>query len=41
MNYEMGVVMPATVLLQFLDVTAVEPRWLLTGEGPRYRELRQ
>ncbi len=37
MNYEMGVTMPASVLLQFLVLTAVNPHWLLTGEGPRYR----
>jgi len=37
LNYEAGVVMPATVLLRFLDLTAVHPHWLLTGEGPRYR----
>jgi hypothetical protein len=37
MNDEAGVVMPATVLLRFLLLTAVEPHWLLTGDGPRYR----
>ena len=40
MNYETGVVMPASVLLRFLVLTAVEPHWLLTGEGPRYRSPR-
>jgi hypothetical protein len=35
-NYERGVVMPAPVLLQFLEVTGASPRWLLTGEPPRY-----
>ena len=36
MNYEAGVVMPAPVLLYFLDLTMVEPHWLLTGRGPKY-----
>jgi len=36
-NYEQGVVMPATVLLLFLDLTMVESHWLLTGRGPRYQ----
>ena len=37
-NYEIGVTVPAEVLLCFLEVTGVEPGWLLSGEGPRYRE---
>ena len=37
-NYEIGVTVPAEVLLRFLDVTGAEPRWLLDGEGPKYRE---
>ena len=41
MNYESGVVMPASVLLRFIELTAVEPHWLLTGEGPRYLSPRQ
>ena len=32
-NYEMGVVIPATVILRFIDRTGVDPLWLLTGEG--------
>jgi len=36
-NYEGGVTVPGHVLLRFLDVTSAEPRWLLTGRGPRYR----
>jgi hypothetical protein len=35
-NYEAGVVMSAPILLHFLDLTSVEPHWLLTGEGPKY-----
>jgi len=37
MNYEQGVTMPAITLLRLIDLTAVEPRWLLTGEGAKYR----
>ena len=36
MNYETGVVMPAHILLGFIEITGVNPRWLLTGEGDRY-----
>ena len=36
-NYESGVIIPATVLLHFLEVTRANPGWLLTGEGDRYR----
>jgi hypothetical protein len=36
-NYESGATIPGLVLLRFIEVTGVEPRWLLTGEGPRYR----
>jgi hypothetical protein len=35
-NYEAGVVMPAHILLRFLELTGVDPHWLLTGEGERY-----
>jgi hypothetical protein len=37
MNYEEGVNIPGLVLLRFIEVASVEPRWLLTGEGRRYR----
>ena len=37
MSYEAGAVMPDSVLLRFLMLTAVEPHWLLTGAGPKYR----
>ncbi|WP_240911490.1 ester cyclase [Paludisphaera soli] len=36
-NYETGVTVPAEVLLGFLEETGVEPHWLFSGEGPRYR----
>ena len=35
LNYERGVSMPAEVLLDFMEVTGVDPRWLRTGEGDR------
>jgi hypothetical protein len=36
-NYEAGVTIPGWILLRFMDVTGVDPRWLLTGEGDKYR----
>ncbi len=36
-NYEIGVTVPAEILLRFLEVTAVEPHWLLHGEGAKFR----
>ncbi len=38
LNYERGVTMPAEVLLDFLEVTGVDPHWLRTGEGERLIE---
>jgi SOS-response transcriptional repressor LexA len=37
-NYEAGVTVPAEVLLRFVELTNVEPMWLLHGRGPQYRE---
>jgi hypothetical protein len=34
-NYESGVTIPGLVILRFIEVTGVEPHWLLTGEGRR------
>ena len=36
-NYEAGVTVPAEVLLRFIELTSIEPTWLLHGRGPRYR----
>ncbi|HEU5118402.1 MAG TPA: hypothetical protein VFT74_17450, partial [Isosphaeraceae bacterium] len=36
-NYETGVTVPAEVLLRFVELTSVEPLWLLHGRGPKYR----
>jgi hypothetical protein len=35
-SYESGCTIPAEVILRFIDLTAVRPSWLLTGEGPRF-----
>ena len=37
MNYESGVSMHSLVLLRFIQVTRVEPHWLQTGDGEKYR----
>ena len=37
LNYEAGVTIPGEVLLRFIETARVETRWLLTGEGPKYR----
>jgi hypothetical protein len=37
MNYESGVVMPAALVLKLLVQMHIRPRWLLTGEGEKYR----
>jgi hypothetical protein len=37
-NYEAGVLMLGIVLLRFIERTGADPHWLLTGEGPRYRD---
>ena len=39
-NYESGVTVPAEVLLRFLELTSVEPAWLLHGRGPKFRHTR-
>jgi hypothetical protein len=33
LNYESGVLIPAPVILRFIEVTGANPHWLLTGEG--------
>ncbi len=37
-NIEAGVAILAPTLLRFLAITRVEPGWLLTGTGSRYRD---
>jgi hypothetical protein len=36
-SYETGVTVPAEVLLRFVELTLVEPVWLLHGRGPKYQ----
>lgn len=36
-NYESGVTVPAEILLKFMELTSVEPLWLLHGQGPKFR----
>jgi hypothetical protein len=36
-HFENGITIPAWVILQFIEITGVEPHWLLTGDGERYR----
>jgi hypothetical protein len=35
-NYERGVIIPAHVILAFIEITGANPHWLLTGEGEPY-----
>jgi hypothetical protein len=36
LNYETGVIIPAPVILRFIELTGADPVWLLTGRGDRY-----
>jgi len=36
-NYENGVTVPAQTVLRFIEVTAADPHWLLTGEGSKFQ----
>src|SRR5438309_5106561 len=36
-NYESGVTVPAEVVLKIIELTSVEPMWLLHGQGPKFR----
>ncbi|WP_337173129.1 ester cyclase [Paludisphaera sp.] len=40
-DYETGATVPAEILLKLADLTGVELRWLMTGEGPRYQKGRE
>jgi hypothetical protein len=37
LSYETGGMIPAQVLLQFIELTQAHPHWLLTGDGEKYR----
>ena len=36
-NYESGVTVPAEVVLKIIELTSVEPMWLLHGQGAKFR----
>jgi hypothetical protein len=36
-NYEAGVIVPAVIILMLIELTSVEPRWLLNGDGPMFQ----
>ncbi len=36
-NYENGVTVPAEIMLRVVELTSVEPVWLLRGEAPKFR----
>ena len=36
-NFEGGVQIPGWILLRVIVICGVEPHWLMTGEGERYR----
>jgi hypothetical protein len=40
-NYEGGVTVPAEVVLKIIELTSVEPVWLLHGKGPKFRQQPQ
>jgi hypothetical protein len=37
-SYESGVTLPAETLLKFVELTSVEPSWLLHGEGEKFQQ---
>lgn len=36
LNYEKGCTIPAPSILRFIELTSVNPHWLLTGRGEKY-----
>jgi hypothetical protein len=40
-NYESGVTVPAEVILRIIELTSVEPTWLLHGKGEKFRSADQ
>jgi hypothetical protein len=36
--YENGRTIPGDDILRFIELTGVDPHWLLTGSGPQFRE---
>ncbi len=35
-NYEAGCTIPAPTILRFIELTHVNPHWLLTGDGEKF-----
>jgi hypothetical protein len=40
-RYENGRTIPAPRILRFIEVTGVDPHWLLTGQGSQFRDRDQ
>lgn len=40
-RYEEGDTIPAHTILRFIELTDVNPHWLLTGEGDRFQSGRR
>lgn len=36
--YELGKQIPATFILKFIELTGVDPHWLLTGQGSQFAD---
>lgn len=37
-DYESGGMVPAESILRLIEITGVDPHWLLTGAGDRFRD---
>jgi DNA-binding transcriptional regulator YiaG len=37
-KYERGATVPAQSILSFIQLTGVDPHWLLTGDGDQFRD---
>ena len=40
LRYEQGAGVPGLIVLKLIELTGVNPRWLLTGNGRRYLKRR-
>ena len=40
-HYERGVTVPAETILKLIEITSVEPLWLLHGTEPKFRQRRR
>src|SRR5690349_5332446 len=39
-NYEAGITVPGEILLRIIELTSVEPMWLLHGTEPKFAQQR-